>query len=53
MKKISDLMVYIDPKTGVNYIVISDYNCHGICITPRLNADGTLYISNKEDIKNG
>ena len=38
----------VDTETGVNYIVVSgDLYSHsrGIAITPRLNADGTLYIS--------
>ena len=42
----------IDDDTGVNYIVIApnfsdrggnEYD--GVCITPRLNADGSLYTS--------
>ena len=41
----------IDDDTGVNYIVVapnwnergSSYD--GVCITPRLNADGSLYTS--------
>ncbi|MEA4846636.1 MAG: DUF6440 family protein [Clostridiaceae bacterium] len=32
----------VDEETGVNYIVVS-YN--GLSITPRLNSDGSLYIS--------
>ena len=40
----------IDEKTGVNYIVVSAEALYGqgqlsIAITPRLNADGTLYVS--------
>lgn len=39
----------IDEDTGVNYVVVSTYDfCHHqytIAITPRLNADGTLYVS--------
>lgn len=41
----------VDEKTGVNYIVVAP-NCSdsgnsydGVAITPRLNANGTLYIS--------
>lgn len=33
-----------DEDTGVEYIVVSTYNHKGgTCITPRYNADGTLY----------
>lgn len=33
-----------DEETGVEYIVVSTYSYRGgTCITPRLNADGTLY----------
>ena len=38
----------VDENTGVNYIVVSgELYSHGIgtTITPRLNADGTLYVS--------
>ena len=41
----------VDEDTGVNYIVVApNYSEHGnkydgVCITPRLNADGSLYIS--------
>lgn len=41
----------VDESTGVNYIVVapnySEYghSYDGIAITPRLNADGSLYIS--------
>ena len=34
----------IDGSTGVNYIVLDRYK-GGVTITPRLNADGTLYTS--------
>ena len=40
----------VDDDTGVNYVVVSmnrantDYT---IAITPRLNADGTLYVSGR------
>lgn len=36
----------VDENTGVNYIVVSGQNYNNtptIAITPRLNADGTLY----------
>lgn len=40
----------IDEETGVNYIVVSAEALYGqgqlsIAITPRLNADGSLYVS--------
>ena len=38
----------VDDNTGVNYIVVSTERGNGeysIAITPRLNADGTLYVS--------
>lgn len=41
------IFVYIDPQTGVNYLIYSVQTATGglggIC--PRYNADGTLYIS--------
>ena len=40
-------MIIVDDKTGVNYIAIGTTyaNDGGLAITPRLNADGTLYTS--------
>lgn len=35
----------IDTNTGVNYIVVTDIHSNGIAVTPRLQAYGTLYIS--------
>ena len=38
----------VDDNTGVNYVVVSTERGNGeysIAITPRLNADGTLYTS--------
>lgn len=38
----------VDDDTGVNYIVVSTERGNGgysVAITPRLNADGTLYVS--------
>ena len=34
----------VDEDTGVNYICVDIYG-NGIAITPRLNTDGSLYIS--------
>ena len=39
-----ELHYLIDETTGVNYIVLDRYK-GGVAITPRLNANGTLYIS--------
>ena len=39
-------LVVVDSETGVNYVVVSTERGNGeysIAITPRLNADGTLY----------
>ena len=35
--------IVVDNETGVNYIVVGGSN--GVSITPRFNADGTLYVS--------
>lgn len=35
----------VDDNTGVNYIVVASNYDGSVTITPRLNADGTLYIS--------
>lgn len=43
-----ETLYVIDENTGVNYIVVSGelyQKSVGIAITPRLNADGTLYTS--------
>lgn len=44
-----DTYCVVDSNTGVNYIVISG-ELHGepigAAITPRLNADGSLYVTN-------
>lgn len=37
--------VYVDEETGVNYIWVHTLD-GGATITPRYNADGTLYVSN-------
>lgn len=36
------MMIYVDEETGVNYIRYSNGTAGGI--TPRYNADGTLYV---------
>ena len=37
----------VDERTGVNYVVVENQIHHGggIAITPRLNTDGSLYVS--------
>lgn len=42
----------VDEKTGVNYVVVATEVGNGhrsIAITPRLNADGTLYVTGSDD----
>jgi len=39
----AEIGVFIDPDTGVNYLILREPNRAGIC--PRYNADGTLYVS--------
>lgn len=43
-KDSTKIRVYIDEVTGVNYIVHNYYQ-DATAITPRLNADGTPYVS--------
>lgn len=43
-------MNVVDEETGVNYVVVaarngSAYRSSTVAITPRLNADGSLYVS--------
>lgn len=41
-------LLVVDDETGVNYIVVSTIRysyAAPVAITPRLNADGTLYVS--------
>lgn len=40
----------VDEKTGVNYVVVAAESMYGdktttVAITPRLNADGSLYVT--------
>lgn len=53
MRLYSDQNVYVDPETGVEYIVFVERRPYGlgIGITPRFKADGTLKISNLSGIK--
>jgi len=43
--KDSDILIWTDEETGVQYIIYTDIAGYGGMggITPRLNADGTLY----------
>lgn len=43
-KHYHDVFTIVDNDTGVNYIAIASYH-KAISITPRLNADGSLYVS--------
>lgn len=44
-----------DEETGVNYVVVrtENYNGVGLAITPRLNEDGTPYLSKKGGVNYG
>lgn len=42
----SEVMVYIDPETGVNYLVYKEGYKGGI--TVRYNADGSIMVTEKE-----
>lgn len=46
----------VDEDTGVNYVVVTTSNSgnsasYSVAITPRLNADGTLYVTYTEKRK--
>jgi hypothetical protein len=43
-----DFTIYVDPKTGVNYIVREEYGSFGnsIAMSVRYNSDGSLVVSN-------
>ena len=42
-RKDYDIDIWVDNETGVQYIIYHGYNNQFGGITPRLNADGTLY----------
>lgn len=50
-KNNNDIFIWTDEETGVQYIVYADAT--GYCgmggITPRLNADGTLYVTTESE----
>ena len=42
------VMTYVDPQTGVNYIIVEDGNSGiSVSITPRLTKEGNLYITER------
>lgn len=44
--KTNEIQVYVDPETGVNYLIYEAYNKGGI--TVRYNADGSIMVTKKE-----
>ena len=44
--KTNEIQIYVDPETGVNYLIYQDYNKGGI--TVRYNADGSIMVTDKE-----
>lgn len=44
--KTNEIQIYVDPETGVNYLIYQDYNEGGI--TVRYNADGSIMVTEKE-----
>ena len=51
LSKNTDMFIWIDEETGVQYIVYCDKSGYSGMggITPRLNADGTLYITTESE----
>lgn len=52
------ITTWIDPETGVEYLIVENYekiNIHGasgrIAITPRLNSDGSIMVKNPDQAK--
>ena len=35
---------FVDPDTGVHYLIVEYSGCYGFGMAPRYNADGTLMI---------
>ena len=44
----NEIYSYIDPETGVNYLIYDGYRAGGMTI--RLNADGTPYVTPLDEI---
>lgn len=52
------ITTWIDPETGVEYLIVENYqkiNIHGasdgIAITPRLNSDGSIMVKDPDQAK--
>lgn len=41
----NNVFVYVDPETGVNYLIYHGYRCGGI--TPRYDSEGNIMITNE------
>jgi len=41
----NNVYVYVDPETGVNYLIYHGYRCGGI--TPRYDSEGNIMITNE------
>lgn len=48
--KTNEVQVYVDPETGVNYLIYDSYRQGGI--TVRYNADGSIMVTEKEGESN-
>lgn len=44
--KTREIQIYVDPETGVNYLIYDSYRKGGI--TVRYNADGSIMVTEKE-----
>ncbi len=44
--KTNEIIVYVDPETGVNYLIYTSYKQGGI--TVRYNADGSIMVTEKD-----
>jgi hypothetical protein len=46
MHNLQSVSIWTDKETGVQYVIYEGYKQGGI--VPRLNADGSLHVGNKE-----
>ena len=48
-----DIYEYVDPETGVHYLIYSNHVGRGGAggMTPRLNADGSIMVDEKEEVE--
>ena len=46
-----NVYVYVDPETGVNYLIF--YGTRRGGMSPRYNADGSLYVTERSDNHDG